>query len=88
MAARVTKAPPRPRKASSMENGHRSTKPSNGNAALAPIPDEVRVRAYYKWVSAGCPSGDGSDFWFEAESELMNDAGMTGFKSTGPYIEG
>jgi hypothetical protein len=33
-------------------------------------PDEgIRTRAYYKWVEAGCPPGDGVQFWLEAESE-------------------
>jgi hypothetical protein len=33
-------------------------------------PDEVRVRAYHKWVFAGKPPGDGVRFWLEAEREL------------------
>jgi hypothetical protein len=33
-------------------------------------PDEsIRTRAYYKWVEAGCPPGDGVQFWLDAESE-------------------
>ena len=31
--------------------------------------DAVRTRAYYKWVEAGCPPGDGVNFWLEAEEE-------------------
>ena len=35
------------------------------------VPEEyVRVRAYYLWEEAGCPDGDGSEFWTRAESEL------------------
>ena len=33
--------------------------------------DEVRVRAYGKWVAAGRPEGDGVNFWLEAERELL-----------------
>jgi hypothetical protein len=36
-----------------------------------PAAEEVRVRAYGKWVSAGKPAGDGVRFWLEAEQELM-----------------
>jgi hypothetical protein len=31
--------------------------------------DVIRTRAYYKWVEAGCPPGDGVCFWLEAEAE-------------------
>jgi len=34
---------------------------------------EIRVLAYRKWVSAGQPSGDGLQFWIEAEKELLKD---------------
>lgn len=36
----------------------------------APPEDEIRRRAYHKWQAAGCPSGDGVQFWLEAEREL------------------
>ena len=31
----------------------------------------IREAAYYKWERAGKPSGDGVDFWLEAERELL-----------------
>lgn len=31
--------------------------------------EAIRTRAYYKWVEAGCPPGDGVGFWLEAEAE-------------------
>lgn len=31
----------------------------------------VRELAYDKWVKAGRPEGDGTDFWLEAEEELF-----------------
>jgi Protein of unknown function (DUF2934) len=34
--------------------------------------DDVRLRAYRRWESAGKPPGDGVQFWFEAEHELMH----------------
>lgn len=33
--------------------------------------EKVRERAYYKWEQAGYPSGDGVNFWLEAEAELQ-----------------
>lgn len=42
------------------------------NRHFPPTADEVRLRAYQKWVSAGAPEGDGVQFWLEAEHELSN----------------
>jgi hypothetical protein len=33
--------------------------------------EEIRHLAYQKWEDAGCPSGDGFDFWVEAEREVL-----------------
>ncbi len=30
----------------------------------------IREIAYSKWEQSGCPSGDGVNFWLEAEKEL------------------
>ena len=39
--------------------------------------EEIRELAYAKWEAAGCPSGDGFDFWLEAEQEVIaNRIGM------------
>lgn len=32
--------------------------------------DAIRTLAHSKWEAAGCPSGDGVDFWLEAEREV------------------
>jgi hypothetical protein len=32
--------------------------------------EHIRMHAYFKWVAAGMPAGDGIDFWLEAEREL------------------
>jgi len=34
--------------------------------------ETIRICAYQKWESAGKPTGDGIQFWLEAEKELMN----------------
>lgn len=33
--------------------------------------EEIRELAYQKWEEAGCPSGEGFDFWLEAEQEVI-----------------
>jgi hypothetical protein len=35
-----------------------------------PTDEQIRTRAYFLWVQAGRPSGDGLQFWLEAEREL------------------
>lgn len=37
-----------------------------------PTPDEIRRLAYAKWEAAGRPPGNGSDFWLQAEKELLD----------------
>lgn len=32
--------------------------------------ETIREAAYYKWEAAGCPCGDGTEFWLQAEAEL------------------
>ena len=34
-------------------------------------PEDIRLRAYMKWMAAGRPEGDGVKFWLEAEQELL-----------------
>ena len=38
--------------------------PTNGCEAA------IRAHAHSKWEAAGCPAGDGFDFWLEAEREV------------------
>jgi len=33
--------------------------------------NDIRARAYSKWVAAGRPEGDSWRFWLEAEQELL-----------------
>ncbi len=37
---------------------------------LSVTSEAIRLCAYRKWESAGRPSGDGVEFWVEAEHEL------------------
>jgi len=32
--------------------------------------DQIQIRAYHLWKAAGCPLGDGSSFWLQAEKEM------------------
>ncbi len=32
--------------------------------------EAIRELAYSKWESAGCPCGDGVEFWLQAEAEV------------------
>jgi hypothetical protein len=32
--------------------------------------DAIRTSAYFKWIEAGMPPGDGVKFWLEAENEF------------------
>lgn len=32
--------------------------------------EAIRKLAHQKWEAAGCPAGDGFDFWLEAENEV------------------
>lgn len=33
----------------------------------------VALRAYKKWQEAGSPEGDGKEFWYAAENELLTE---------------
>jgi hypothetical protein len=43
-----------------------------GHNAQSASAEAIRLCAYRKWESAGKPTGDGIQFWLEAEQELMN----------------
>ena len=36
--------------------------------------EQIRQLAYQKWEQAGCPSGDGFDFWLDAERDILGSA--------------
>ena len=35
--------------------------------------EKIRELAFIKWEAAGCPCGDGVEFWLAAEAELFGD---------------
>ena len=45
------------------------TQPARRPAAL--FLNAIRDHAYQKWLAAGCPPGDCSHFWLDAERELL-----------------
>lgn len=42
-----------------------------------PGDETIRRIAYEKWEAAGCPSGDGVDFWLQAEQECKKNGYVT-----------
>ena len=66
-------------------DGDRRARPTNPRPAESPTPpvfvphpaldparaeEAVRTRAYHLWEAAGRPTGDGVEFWLQAEREL------------------
>lgn len=47
----------------------------------------IRELAYEKWESAGCPPGDGIDFWLNAENELNAASVADATAANGPIQE-
>lgn len=46
-----------------------------GSQLCSPAIDDcakIRAAAYQKWEAAGCPCGDGVEFWLQAEAELKS----------------
>ena len=43
-----------------------------GHSAGVASAEAIRLCAYRKWEIAGKPTGDGIQFWLDAEQELMN----------------
>lgn len=43
-----------------------------------PTEEEIRIRAYYLWLSAGEPQGNADVFWEEAEHQLLREASDQG----------
>ena len=48
------------------------TSDDKGKHAQLASTETIQLCAYRKWEIAGKPSGDGIQFWLEAEQELMN----------------
>lgn len=45
---------------------------------------DIRERAYFKWLEAGCPDGRDQDLWLSAEKELLYPT----FSNLGPPVMG
>jgi Protein of unknown function (DUF2934) len=45
---------------------------------LGPTEEEIRIRAYHLWKVAGEPDGKMNGFWYQAESELLQERAGTG----------
>lgn len=43
--------------------------------------ERIRERAYHCWEEAGCPVGDGVEFWLKAEAEIAQRPGASGSSS-------
>lgn len=69
-----------------MPSGHEVSKPHAATSLPEALPllterngkptateDDIRTLAHTKWQAAGCPPGDGFDFWLAAEQELACD---------------
>lgn len=51
------------------EHGRNAARPENQQPTNA-CQEAIRVLAHSKWEAAGCPAGDGVEFWIEAEREV------------------
>lgn len=51
------------------EHDRESVCQSNGQLTDADV-ETIRTLAHSKWEAAGCPAGDGVDFWLQAEREV------------------
>ena len=68
-SADVSVADPNATVARTGEHGCEAACPSNQQPTDA-REEAIRVLAHSKWEAAGCPAGDGVDFWLEAEREV------------------
>ena len=59
--------------------GGQSTLPYRRRRRMpGPTEEEIRIRAYYLWLSAGEPQGNADVFWEEAEHQLLREASDQG----------
>ncbi len=62
----VTTSEPKDRVAVSAEGVSLTTRSGS-------VQDQIGVRAYFKWLQAGQPQGNDSQFWLEAEREILEE---------------
>jgi hypothetical protein len=53
------------------EKKRRSARPINRD----PAPESIAQRAYARWLARGCPTTDGLEDWFAAQTELEREHG-------------
>jgi|GEM_PF-1858733 len=49
---------------------------ANTNVVEQDALTHIRDAAYFKWQAAGCPCGDGQEFWLEAERDFLQQHAM------------
>jgi hypothetical protein len=64
----LKKRPARQEPTPSPAKSHPSERRVDANGDRA---EEIRLLAYRKWQEAGCPAGDGVEFWLTAEAEIV-----------------
>jgi hypothetical protein len=69
MASSTLTTAPRPTQVARVDLNRLPVGPPT-SARRVPTENEIRVVAYVKWASAGCPAGDWVAFWLAAELEL------------------
>jgi hypothetical protein len=45
---------------------------------VRPDAEDLRVAAYYRWLSRGCPPGDDLNDWVAVEQEFLEEAKARG----------
>lgn len=57
------------------ERGRTVTGAAPSTAGTADKEERIRERAYACWQEAGCPAGDGVEFWLKARAEPALETG-------------
>lgn len=70
----VSRPPGAPEPVKSAPPARSATPAPEATPAAAPTADQIRRLAYEKWETAGCPTGDGAEYWLAAERELAGPA--------------
>ncbi len=60
-------------KKSAANNASASTAAKQPEAPPLTCCENIRERAFVLWEAAGCPCGDGVEFWLQAEAELSGE---------------
>lgn len=47
----------------------------------------IRDAAYFRWEAAGCPCGDGQEFWLDAEREYLAARAIPSPSGTGDVVQ-